>query len=336
MTLRSSRIPWRWTPAIGLLLLTLSVGGPAFAQDEEEEEEEEAEGGDEAAPEEEEEEEEAAPEEEEAAPEEKAAPEEEEEAAPEEEEEAAPEEEEEAAPPARAEESAAGATGEEEPAEDEEAAAPAEDEEAGADDGEGASPAPGRRAVEGDVLEGMDDEEAILEPLASEEGEGEEVDDTTIAIRIAEITDIYLTYEKRRDPLERIIVDGPRAEIWFLQAMSGRPAEVEKTKCNAYQWLFFGRLNRSRGVKEVFQRFPKLQEIRLSLFTIETRINPDGRRGYRQYRKADPKMEITVSKETARAIDLLKLKEKLTGEGCVAEGERIIDKRWYATAETAK
>ena len=199
------------------------------------------------------------------------------------------------------------------------------------------SPSSGRGALANDVLGGMDaDEEESGEVEDGEEPPAEELDDSAIAAGIAEMTDIYLTMQKRRDPLERIIVDGPRAEIWFLQTMGGNAAEVERTRCQAYRWLFFGRLTRSRGVRDVFQKYVKIQEVRLSLFTIETRIQPDGRRGYRQYRKADPKMEIAISRETALSLDMVKLRQKMAGAGCIPEGERAVDKKWYSTKEDAQ
>jgi len=196
---------------------------------------------------------------------------------------------------------------------------------------EGAAAGARGGAVDNDVLGGLDADEGESHGEEGEESAADDdVDDATIAAAIAEMTDIYLTMDSRRDPLERIIIDGSRAEIWFLQAMRGTPAEVEQIRCQAYRWLFFGRLTRSKGAKEVFLKFSKIQEIRLSFFTLETRIEPDGRRGYRQARKADPAMEVTLSREAVIGLDMAKLRQRLGGEGCAAEGERVVDKKWYA------
>ncbi len=219
-----------------------------------------------------------------------------------------------------------------------------DDSEGTAEEGEGGAAedtaAPADEAEAASASEGSGDELDEEEFDETSEAEGDEPaaaeDEASVARRIAEIMDIYSTKEKRRDPLEHIVADGGRAEIWFLHGLGGDTAAVQKARCDAFRWMFFGRLTRSKGVDEVFRVLPAVQEVRLSLFSIETQIQPDGRRGYRQFRKADPKMEITVSRTTVQGLDLPRLRERLQGPNCAKEGERVADKVWIASPEVKK
>ncbi len=183
-------------------------------------------------------------------------------------------------------------------------------------------------AGEEDDAQLMGDDESFDEDLEDDTADETDVDDEAKAVEvISDLLDIYLTKQIRRDPLERIVVDGGRAEIWFLHGMKG--GERQRDKCNAMRWLLFGRLHRSKGIRKVFEKLPALQEIRLTFFTIETTVQPDHRRGYRQFRKADPKLELTISRETAMGLDLHRLREEMKGERCLSVGERVMDKKWY-------
>lgn len=194
-----------------------------------------------------------------------------------------------------------------------------------------AKPEPGLQR--GADLEDEDFDEADPDDHGDEtSGMGEE-QEQQVAQEIATLTDIYLTHRQRRDPLEQIVVDGGRAEIWFLHGLEGGAAEVQAARCDAFRWLLFGRLTRSRGVFEVFRRFPSIQEVRLNLFTIGTTIEPDGRRGYRQVRKANAKMEITITRDTAASLDPVQQRKRLRGPACVTAGEGIVDKTWYTQQE---
>ena len=213
-----------------------------------------------------------------------------------------------------------------------------QDEASGSEEGESGSEDSLGKTYLDDEGDDWEDEDEELEGEEDEGGGGPagEDEEAQAAQTIARITDIYLTKQERRDPLERIIVDADRAEIWFLHPMRGDKAAVERVKCDAFRWLFFGRLMRSKGVHRVLEKLPEIQELRLSFFTIATRVQPDGRRGYKQSRKADSKMELTITRETVASLDLVSLKRKLQGPGCVAQGERVVDKKWYAEQEEGK
>ncbi len=182
-------------------------------------------------------------------------------------------------------------------------------------------------------LEDEDFDEEEFEEVGGEPGVVEEEREKDVAQEIADLTDIYLTHRKRRDPLEQIVVDGGRAEIWFLHGLKGGAEQVQRARCDGFRWLLFGRLTRSKGVFEIFRRFPSIQEVRLNLFTIGTRIEPDGRRGYRQARRANAKMEITITRDTAASLDAVEQRKRLQGPTCVVAGEGIVDKTWYHQEE---
>jgi hypothetical protein len=144
---------------------------------------------------------------------------------------------------------------------------------------------------------------------------------------IASMLGFYLVHKEQRDPLEQVVVDGNAAEIWFLHTMAGD--EKVRARCDAYQWLFFGRLKRSKGIKQVFKRFGFLEEVKMILFDVKTRIEPDGKRGYRQFRKTSPRMEVTLTRETATALNFGVLRSRMEGSRCVREAEKIVDRKWY-------
>lgn len=139
--------------------------------------------------------------------------------------------------------------------------------------------------------------------------------------------DFYMVKQDKRDPLEVVVVDGVSAEIWFLHPMAGDDAI--RAKCEAFQWLFFGRLSRSKGLKAVFDTFDFIEEVKLVYFDVKTRIEPDGRRGYRQFRKTSPRLELTVTRETAMSLNYEVLRARMQGPRCVREAEKVIDKKWY-------
>ena len=148
-----------------------------------------------------------------------------------------------------------------------------------------------------------------------------------VARTIEELMGFFVVKHDKRDPLETVVVDGNAAEIWYLHAMRG--PDVAKARCDAYRWLFFGRLRQARGVKAVFERFDHLDEVKLVFFDVKTRIHADGRRGYRQLRKTSPRMEVTLTRETALALNYGALRSRMKGPRCVAEAERAVDQKWY-------
>lgn len=145
--------------------------------------------------------------------------------------------------------------------------------------------------------------------------------------QIEQLLDFFIVKEDKRDPLEAVVVDGVAAEIWFLHPMAD--SELNRAKCEAYQWLFFGRMSRSKGLKAVFEAFDFIEEVKLVYFDVKTRIEPDGRRGYRQFRKTSPRLEVTVTRETAMNLNYEVLRSRMQGPRCVREAEKVIDKKWY-------
>ena len=164
---------------------------------------------------------------------------------------------------------------------------------------------------------------------ASEDDAWDRDDDKLAQIgrSIEELLHFYVVKPDKRDPLETVVVDSNSAEIWFLHPMEGK--EAVQAKCDAYRWLLFGRLERSRGLKAVFDRFDFLEEVKLVFFDIKTRIEPDGRRGYRQFRKTSPRMEVTVTRETAMSLNYEVLEARMRDGRCAREAERVVDKKWY-------
>lgn len=148
-----------------------------------------------------------------------------------------------------------------------------------------------------------------------------------MANSIEEITGFYLLPDEKRDPLEQVIVQGETAEIWFLHPMEGKNVSVDR--CTLYRWFFFGRLHHSKGVDEIFRRHANLAEVKLMVFDIKTRIEPDGKRGYRQFRKTSPRMEITVTRERAMSLNFGALRARMRGPRCLREAERVVDRKWY-------
>lgn len=148
-----------------------------------------------------------------------------------------------------------------------------------------------------------------------------------VGLKIEGLLDFFLVKPEKRDPLEAVVVDGVSAEIWYMHPMVGEG--VKKARCEAYQWLFFGRLNRSRGLKSVFESVDFLEEVKLVYFDVKTRIEPDGRRGYRQFRKTSPRLEVTVTRETAMNLNYEVLRARMQGPRCIQEAERVVDRKWY-------
>ncbi len=164
----------------------------------------------------------------------------------------------------------------------------------------------------------------LVAPAALAAGDSREV---RVGREIAQLLDFFVVKPDKRDPLEAVVVDRVAAEIWFLHPMAGD--EAGRARCEAYQWLFFGRLSRSKGLRAVFEAFDFLEEVKVVYFDVKTRIEPDGRRGYRQFRKTSPRLEVTVTRETAMNLNYEVLKARMQGPRCVREAERVIDKKWY-------
>ena len=155
-------------------------------------------------------------------------------------------------------------------------------------------------------------------------GESREV---RVGREIARLLDFFVVKPDKRDPLEAVVVDGVAAEIWFLHPMVGD--EVGRARCEAYSWLLFGRLSRSKGLRSVFEAFDFLEEVKVVYFDVKTRTEPDGRRGYRQFRKTSPRLEVTMTRETALNLNYEVLRARMSGPRCVSEAEKVIDKKWY-------
>ncbi len=144
---------------------------------------------------------------------------------------------------------------------------------------------------------------------------------------IAGLLDFYVVKADKRDPLEVVVVDESSAEIWYLHPMVGTGTKA--ARCQAYRWLFFGRSQRSPGLRAVFDRFDFLDEVKLVYFDVKTRIEPDGRRGYRQFRKTSPRLEVTVTRETAMNLNYEVLQARMQGPRCISEAERVVDRNWH-------
>ena len=148
-----------------------------------------------------------------------------------------------------------------------------------------------------------------------------------MATDIEESLGIYIIHKDDREALEGVIVKGSRAEVWFL-----RPLErnIDDAKCDAFRWLFNGRLAATPGVLPLFKRYPELDEVTLVFYAVRTKVRSDNKGGYIQDRTPIRHLELSLTRERALALDPKRTREilKRSRGTCIEEGQKLVDRYW--------
>jgi hypothetical protein len=139
---------------------------------------------------------------------------------------------------------------------------------------------------------------------------------------------VYLIHPDKREALERVLVSGGRAEVWFLRTLE---VNSEDAKCDALRWLLLGRLNTSDGARSIFERYPDVETIALVFYTVETRVRVTARGEYEQSRTAVRTLEVSVDRARGLALNRKTLEPALRASrtSCIAVGEESVDYHWY-------
>lgn len=140
---------------------------------------------------------------------------------------------------------------------------------------------------------------------------------------------VYIVHPPLREPLERVVIEGDTAEVWFLRDLS---LGTEEAICDAYRWLFSGRFGNNKGVLSLFQKRPEIQNVKLIFYTVQTGVRVTYRAEYAQNRTPVRELELNVSKSRGLTVDaksLEKVFKEARGASCVAAGESLVDSHWY-------
>lgn len=179
--------------------------------------------------------------------------------------------------------------------------------------------AQGRGAGAGESPAGADDVKAEMAAESAKLAQ--------MAADIEESLGIYIVHKDDREALEGVIVKGSRAEVWFL-----RPLErnIDDAKCDAFRWLFNGRLAATPGVLPLFKRYPELDEVTLVFYAVRTKVRSDNKGGYIQDRTPIRHLELSLTRERALALDPKRTRELLERSRgvCIEEGQKLVDRYW--------
>jgi hypothetical protein len=164
---------------------------------------------------------------------------------------------------------------------------------------------------------------ASEEPVAVEDPQA-----ARLAEAVEEALGVYIVHAPLREALERVVVRGGEAEVWFLRDLDINPQDA---RCDAYRWLLLGRFGRSVGALPLFQEEAGLETLKLVFYSLQTRVRVNARGEYEQSRTPVRQLELNLSREKARAIDPKALEKALGGgrEACISNGQALVDHYWY-------
>ena len=106
---------------------------------------------------------------------------------------------------------------------------------------------------------------------------------------------IFLTPTNRRDESEGVFLKDGTLEIWFLDGF--KKGQINEKICHAARWVSVGRLKASLGAKQLFKIAPKVRTLKLIIYDVMTKVDPDLDGRYVQTRTAKPLVTIMLSKE---------------------------------------
>jgi hypothetical protein len=137
---------------------------------------------------------------------------------------------------------------------------------------------------------------------------------------------VFLARADRREQHERVTLVEDTLEVWFLRTL--RRGKRDSALCEAARWLVGGRLERTLGASALFAERRDIRAITLVFYEVETSVTPDAEGRYLQTRTAAPRARLTLSRESAAAIDPRIALQSLQGEKCVRVGESMMDGFW--------
>jgi hypothetical protein len=135
---------------------------------------------------------------------------------------------------------------------------------------------------------------------------------------------VYLIRPERREADERVRWPSPsEAEVWFQRDVT--PETRDSAVCDAVRWLLLGRLSASHGVFPLFDEDAALERVTMVLFAIGTSVAPNQAGAYEQRRAVRPVGRVSITRDTAAALDRDQLKGALAGPECARRGATLVD-----------
>jgi hypothetical protein len=142
---------------------------------------------------------------------------------------------------------------------------------------------------------------------------------------------VYSLISERRDPGEAAVLRNQTLFIKFRQDLRTLTASKKDLfLCKAAKWLLAGRLANSDGLDALMQAKPQLKQAKLIVFGVDTSVSPDHRGKYKQTRKLNAQLILTIDRTRLKQLNLEQLKTNLEGENCNRVARTVLTKVWFA------
>jgi hypothetical protein len=162
--------------------------------------------------------------------------------------------------------------------------------------------------------------------FAAKETKGDIVSERSIKDDVADMMDLWILNDRMRDSLEGVSITKDNT-LEFRYWKSRTESKVQKKygdqlKCNAFKWLYFGRTRFSKGIGEIFKKYPEFKGARYIWFDKAIERKYDSEKGtITKNEQVVPYIEIYIAKDKAAKNDWSKASAEMKSiDDCVFNG----------------
>src|SRR3989338_5487971 len=133
---------------------------------------------------------------------------------------------------------------------------------------------------------------------------------------IADMLDLWILNDRMLDNLEKVTITKDNIiefRYWKARGASNvQKKYADQLKCNAFKWLFFGRTRFSKGIDEVFKKYPEFKGAKYIWFDKDIERKYDSEKGtITKTENIISYIEIYISKDKAVKNDWARAQKEM-------------------------